>query len=752
MKNDISLFTTGEALGFCQIRTAGVAVLIQLATCCAFSQNANQITAVSPTSAAQGSLLTVTFTLDTDVPPAPPAGVQPTSVVLGTTAGSLVTHASQYSVTAQFAIPAAEPVGWKDATVVFSTPNGTLTFSKASAFQVTAGSGLVASLTGTPTSGPAPLTVSFTNTSTGAITNRLWNFGDGITSTATNPVHVYTNAGSYSVSLTVFGAGGSNTLTRSGYINVTAAPAAGAYVIVDTAQTVCYNNSTSISAPGAGQPFYGQDAQCSGAQPSYTLSGDGLTVNDNQTGLTWQRTPDTTGDGFITASDKLTWTQAQARPATLNAAHYGGFSDWRLPTIKELYSLILFNGTDPSGLAGSDTSSLTPFINTNYFKFAYGDTSAGERIIDSQYASSTLYVSTVDGALLFGVNFADGRIKGYGLTINGSDKTFFVQCVRGNTSYGQNLLVDNGDQTITDQASGLMWTKADSGFGMNWSNALAWVQAKNATNHLRHSDWRLPNAKELQSIVDYTRSPDTTASAAIDPMFACTQISNEEYQPDYPWYWSGSTHAQYNGSGGAGAYVCFGRALGYMNSAWVDIHGAGCQRSDPKGSLSGYTQRDNGYYNSIAPQGDAVRCYNYVRLVRTVLATDDSVGDGIPDAWRAQYFGGAGTTTNAISCATGDPDHDGVDNYHEYVADTTPTNAASFFHVLGVSLTPNFDVSYLSSTNRRYTLYWRSNFVTGAWTNIPSQTDISGNGGVAHLADPYPAGAQRAYRIGVRLP
>jgi len=133
---------------------------------------------------------------------------------------------------------------------------------------------------------------------------------------------------------------------------------------------------TNITAPAAGQPFYGQDAQCNGAQPSYTLSGDGLTVYDNRTGLTWQRTPDTTGDGSITASDKLTWTQAQTRPATLNAAHYGGFSDWRLPTIKELYSLIMFNGTDPSGLVGSDTSGLTPFINTNYFKFAYGDTGA----------------------------------------------------------------------------------------------------------------------------------------------------------------------------------------------------------------------------------------------------------------------------------------------------------------------------------------------------------------------------------------
>ena len=65
-------------------------------------------------------------------------------------------------------------------------------------------------------------------------------------------------------------------------------------------------------------------------------------------------------------------------------------------------------------------------------------------MIDSQYASSTLYVGNT--GKLFGVNFADGRIKGYGLTLNGAAKTFFVLCVRGNTSYGINRLVDNGDR------------------------------------------------------------------------------------------------------------------------------------------------------------------------------------------------------------------------------------------------------------------------------------------------------------------
>jgi PKD repeat protein len=79
----------------------------------------------------------------------------------------------------------------------------------------------VASFTASPTNGAAPLIVSFTDASTGSITNRLWNFGDGNISSSTSPTHVYTNAGAFTVSLTVRGPTGSNTLTRAGLIVVT---------------------------------------------------------------------------------------------------------------------------------------------------------------------------------------------------------------------------------------------------------------------------------------------------------------------------------------------------------------------------------------------------------------------------------------------------------------------------------------------------------------------------------------------------
>jgi PKD repeat protein len=78
----------------------------------------------------------------------------------------------------------------------------------------------VASFTGTPTQGPAPLTVAFTDHSTGGATSWSWVFGDGATSTLRSPVHTYTSAGTRDVRLTVSNAVGTNSLLRLGYVQV----------------------------------------------------------------------------------------------------------------------------------------------------------------------------------------------------------------------------------------------------------------------------------------------------------------------------------------------------------------------------------------------------------------------------------------------------------------------------------------------------------------------------------------------------
>jgi PKD repeat protein len=102
-----------------------------------------------------------------------------------------------------------------------------------------------ASFTGSPTSGAAPLTVSFTDTSTGSPTAWSWNFGDGGTSTLRNPSHTFTTPNSYSVTLTASNAGGSNTFTRANYIVVAGADTTPPDTFIDSGPS---GTTTSTSA------------------------------------------------------------------------------------------------------------------------------------------------------------------------------------------------------------------------------------------------------------------------------------------------------------------------------------------------------------------------------------------------------------------------------------------------------------------------------------------------------------------------
>ncbi|HEY5652780.1 MAG TPA: sulfatase-like hydrolase/transferase [Pontiella sp.] len=359
------------------------------------------------------------------------------------------------------------------------------------------------------------------------------------------------------------------------------------YPVVDTGQTTAYGNNK------------GQDAHYSANPPSYCDNGDG-TISDQVTGLMWTKDP----------GEKMTLSEAERGAKKCRT---GGYSDWRLPSVKELYSLIQLNGTDPDPM-GTDTTHLKPFIDDSIFNFSYGKEENGERIIDSQFATSTKYVSTTMGGneTMFGVNFADGRIKGYPISSRRGEGRYYVIYVRNNPDYGINQFKDNGDGTITDEATGLTWMKADSGTGMDWPSALEYAENLELAGY---SDWRLPNAKELQSIIDYSRSPDTTDSAAIDPIFDCTPIKNEGGDKDFAHYWTSSTHVGERTTDTA-VYFAFGRALGWMNDhrsgkkILMDVHGAGAQRSDPKvGDASTFPY-------GRGPQGDVIRIENMVRCVR----------------------------------------------------------------------------------------------------------------------------------------
>jgi len=365
------------------------------------------------------------------------------------------------------------------------------------------------------------------------------------------------------------------------------------YRIVDTGVEDFYNNTSVISMPKQGEAFYGQDAQYKINIPSYTDNGDG-TITDNMTGLMWQKV----------MGEKMSFEEAFQKAKALKL---GGHHDWRVPSIKELYSLILFTGRV------SGQRAIEPFIDKRYFNQPLGDPRIGEREIDAQTWTSTEYVGRTmrNDKTVFGVNFVDGRIKGYpkyNPRTQRSNKMYF-RFVRGNKDYGKNSFIDKGNDTVTDVAAGLMWQKADSGKEMNWEKALEYAENLELGGY---SDWRLPNAKELQSIVDYTRSLQTTDSAAINSVFETTEIRDSERRKQYPYFWTSTTHLDGRNPYSSAVYIAFGEAQGKMHRRLMDVHGAGAQRSDPKAG------NKEDYPRYFGPQGDVRYVFNYVRCVRSI--------------------------------------------------------------------------------------------------------------------------------------
>ena len=349
------------------------------------------------------------------------------------------------------------------------------------------------------------------------------------------------------------------------------------YAIVDTGQEGGYDgDGEEITCPEPGEAFYGQDAQFDGNQPSYTDNGDG-TVTDNVTGLTWQQTPVNNGYSYDEAV------------AYCESLALGGYDDWRMPTTKELFSI-------------SNFSQGWPYLDTSVFDLAGTAVSK-----DEQYWTEPYVGTTVEGGsdAAFGVNHGTGHIKAYPAGVSGPMGNY-VRAVRGGTSYGINDFVDNGDGTVTDHATGLMWQQADSGSGMDWVDALAYAEDSTLAGH---DDWRLPNIKELQSIVDYSRSPSASDAAnqgpAIDTdYFQITELPSgtTDYDSDYGYFWS-STSAYFGVDSPEyyyAWYVAFGSAVGQDGA---DFHGAGAVRFDTK-------------YEGGALGEGGERYYNYVRLVR----------------------------------------------------------------------------------------------------------------------------------------
>jgi len=139
----------------------------------------------------------------------------------------------------------------------------------------------VADFSATITTGCAPILVQFNDLSTGNPTSWQWNLGNSTTSNLQNPSTTYFNPGTYTVTLTVSNASGSDTKTMVGYITVVAPPdvqfAADDSSISCSPKTVQFTDLSNLNAPGTGTYFwdFGDGNTSSLQSPVHTYSSTG---------------------------------------------------------------------------------------------------------------------------------------------------------------------------------------------------------------------------------------------------------------------------------------------------------------------------------------------------------------------------------------------------------------------------------------------------------------------------------------------
>lgn len=135
-----------------------------------------------------------------------------------------------------------------------------------------------------------------------------------------------------------------------------------------------------------------------------------------------------------------------------------------------------------------------------------------------------------------------------------------------------------------------------------------------------------------------------------------------------------------------------------------------------------------------------------------LLSTADSNGDGIPDGWTWQYRLNPADPT----IATNNPDGDLHTTFQEWVSDTNPTNALSYFRVTALTNISPSVLYFSSSSNRQYTLSSATNLVGAGpgtvWTDVPGQVNVPGNGSIKVLTDAGPPSPKKIYRVRVIVP
>ena len=375
------------------------------------------------------------------------------------------------------------------------------------------------------------------------------------------------------------------------------------FKVSDSLQALCYNDAgDAITCPSSGN-FSGQDAQYATLIPSYAVCES--VVLDNNTGLMWEQEHH---DTRLSYSDACTY---------CDELDLGGYTDWRIPSIRELFSINQANGNQNEDGAW--------YLEKTIFDLDYPTdidlTGTHSLSMMGQTWSSTSRPDNTD--INYFYNFLDGHIKSN--FNNSPNATLFYRCVRGDaTTFATTSYKDNGDETITDNNTGIIWQKAN-GMQSAGDYQYTWVEALDYCESLElagETDWKLPDINELQSIVNYEISTADYNSThkMIDSIFTFTLPSGKNLTdnpttspPDgnaiAPFFWSGTTHGD---AKSFASYMCFGPCWAveeFAGTGTFDAHGPGAQRADPKSEPGVWPV-------SIGDQKDVVQVNNFVRCNR----------------------------------------------------------------------------------------------------------------------------------------
>lgn len=317
-----------------------------------------------------------------------------------------------------------------------------------------------------------------------------------------------------------------------------------------TGQTTCYDSAGTV-IPCAGT---GQDGEIQAGvpwpNPRFTDNGDG-TVTDNLTGLIWTKDANAPGPGLCFTATWKTWQDALNYVDCLNTSAYLGHSDWRLPNVNELETLI--NAKQPNTAAWLNTQG---FSNVQLYHYwtstSIADNPGNAWVVHMWFGymfsygkSGDLYVWPVrSGQTGMAQLWETGQTTCYDIGGN------VISCggtgqdgdIRAGVSWPGSRFRDNGDETVIDNLTGFMWTKDayPPGTYGTWQQALDYVNGMNAGTYpnFGYMDWRLPNRKELHSLSDFSRynpalpSGHPFLNVQSDYYWSSTSFAHD---PDDPW-------------------------------------------------------------------------------------------------------------------------------------------------------------------------------------------------------------------------